>query len=91
MGVLRSSRRDAAQGLILRSWLDQHVLPAFQDRILPVDTAVARRSARLQVPDPFPFRDSLIAATALVHRMVLVTSNAGDFERSGVDLLKPWV
>ena len=89
-GVLQLERKDIAQGAILRSWLDQHVLPTFADRILPVDTAVARRSARLHVPDPQPYRDGLIAATALVHGMTIVTRNVADFHATGVPLLNPW-
>jgi toxin FitB len=90
MGVLLVERRDAAQGTVLRSWLDRHVLPAFVDRILPVDAAVARRCARLHVPDPRAERDALIAATALVHELTVVTRNVGDFEATGVRLLNPW-
>lgn len=90
MGVLLVERRDAAQGTVLRSWLDRHVLPAFADRILPVDAAVARRCARLHVPDPRAERDALIAATALVHELTVVTRNVGDFEATGVRLLNPW-
>jgi predicted nucleic acid-binding protein len=90
IGVLLVERRDPPQGAIFRAWLDNHVLPAFADRILPVDTAVARRSARLHVPDPRPVRDCLIAATALVHGMTVVTRNVADFESSSVVLLNPW-
>ena len=90
MGVLLVERRDAAQGTVLRSWLDRHVLPAFADRILPVDAAVARRCAQLHVPDPRAERDALIAATALVHDLTVVTRNVGDFEATGVRLLNPW-
>lgn len=90
MGVLLVERRDAAQGVVLRSWLDKHVLPAFAERILPVDTAVARRCARLHVPDPRAQRDALIAATALVRDLTVVTRNVGDFEATGVRLLNPW-
>lgn len=90
MGVLLVERRDAAQGVVLRSWLDKHVLPAFAERILPVDTAVARRCARLHVPDPRAERDALIAATALVRDLTVVTRNIGDFEATGVKLLNPW-
>lgn len=90
MGVLLLERRDAAQGTLLRTWLDAHVLPAFAGRILPVDIAVAQRSARLHVPDPRPVRDGLIAATALVHGMTVVTRNVADFEPTGVPTLNPW-
>ena len=90
IGVLLVERRDPPQGAIFRAWLDHHVLPAFADCILPVDTAVARRSAMLHVPDPRPVRDCLIAATALVHGMTVVTRNVADFESSSVALLNPW-
>lgn len=90
IGVLLSERRDPSQGALFRNWLSLHVLPAFAGRIVPVDTAVATRSAALHVPDPRPFRDSLIAATALVHAMTLVTRNVADFQASGVALINPW-
>ena len=90
LGVLLVERRDPAQGAIFRTWLESHVLPAFAGRILPVDTAVAQRCATLHVPDPGPAMDSLIAATALVHGMILVTRNVADFESSGVTILNPW-
>jgi hypothetical protein len=62
LGVLLTERRDSAQGAVLREWLEERVLPAFADRVLPIDTAVARRCARLHVPDPRGERDALIAA-----------------------------
>lgn len=89
-GVLRVERRDLQQGAVLRAWLERHVLPAFAGRILPVDLAVAQRCARLHVPDPRAERDALIAATALVHGMTVVTRNVSDFESTGVPLLNPW-
>lgn len=90
MGVLLIERRDPAQGTLLRAWLDERVLPAFAGRILPVDTAVARRCARLHVPDPRSERDALIAATALVHGLTVVTRNVADFAPMGVEILDPW-
>ena len=90
IGVLLAEHRDPTQGAVLRSWLQRHVLPAFEGRILPVDAAVAQRSARLHVPNPRPVRDGLIAATALVHGMTVVTRNVADFEPTGVALLNPW-
>ncbi len=89
-GVLQMERRDTAQGALLRAWLDKHVLPEFSTRTLPVDAAVARRCARLHVPDSRSERDALIAATALVHGMTVVTRNLADFEPTGVPLLDPW-
>ena len=90
IGVLLVERRDPAQGTTLRAWLNGHVLPAFNGRILDVDTAVAQRSARLHVPEPRPVRDGLIAATALVHGMTVVTRNVADFAPTGVAVLNPW-
>lgn len=89
-GVLLIERRDAGQGTVLRTWLENHVLPAFQGRVLPVDASVARRCAALHVPDPRSERDALIAATALVHDMTVVTRNVSDFAATGVAILDPW-
>jgi toxin FitB len=90
IGILLAERRDPAQGSILRIWLEDHVLPTFADRILPIDMPIARRSAALHVPDPRPVRDALIAATALVHGLTLVTRNVTDFEPTGAEILDPW-
>lgn len=90
IGVLLAERRNPSQGAVFRLWLNGHVIPAFNGRILDVDTAVAQRSAKLHVPDPRPVRDGLIAATALVHGMTVVTRNVVDFEPTGVKTLNPW-
>ena len=90
LGVLLVDRRDPRQGEILRAWLSQRVLPAFDGRILPVDAAVAHRCASLHVPNPRADRDVLIAATALVHRMTVVTRNVDDFKLTGVEVINPW-
>ncbi len=91
IGVLRMERKDKRQGSELRYWLEQQVLRAFAGRILPMDTEVARRSARLHVPDPLPDRDAIIAATALVHGMTVVTRNVRDFQSTKVSILNPWL
>jgi toxin FitB len=90
VGVLRVERRDAVQGALLRAWLEQRVVPEFAGRILPVDEAVARSCAGLHVPDPRPVHDALIAATARVHGLTVVTRNTADFAATGVALLDPW-
>ena len=90
LGVMLIERKDATQGALLRSWLEQHVLPEFSGRTLPVDTAVAHRCARLHVPDKRGERDALIAASALVHGMTVVTRNVADFKPTGVPLINPW-
>ena len=90
LGVLSIERHDGAQGAMLRAWLDGYVVPAFDGRVLSVDGAVAQRAARLQVPDRRADRDVLIAATAMVHGMTVVTRNVADFEPTGVALFDPW-
>jgi predicted nucleic acid-binding protein len=89
-GVLQIERRDAAQGAMLRSWLDHHVMPEFSGRVLPIDGIVAQRCARLHVPDRRSERDALIAATALVHGMTVATRNVADFVDTGVSIHNPW-
>lgn len=90
-GVLLRERSDPAQGALLREWLDRSVTAAFAGRVLAVDDQVARRAAALHVPDPAPFRDALVAGTALVHGMTVVTRDEKDFRRfAGVRLLNPW-
>jgi len=90
-GALLLGRRDATRGRLIRQWIEDRVLTAFTERILAVDTVVARRCALLHVPDPRPYRDSLIAATALVHSLIVVTRNRADFEPMSVTVLNPWV
>ena len=90
LGVLLMERRDPPQGAMIRTWLDEQVLPAFADRIIPVDAAVTKQCARLHVPDPCSERDALIAASALVHGLIVVTRNVGDFSATGVAILNPW-
>jgi predicted nucleic acid-binding protein len=89
-GILLLARRDAQQGRVLRTWIDGRVLPAFDGRILAVDTAVAQRCAQLHVPERRAERDALIAATALVHRLKVVTRNVADFKPMGLDPINPW-
>ncbi len=90
-GTLLMERRNAQQGAVLRRWLEEEVVKRLVPRVLPIDTAIARLCARLHVPDPRPERDALIAATALVHGLTIVTRNTADFEPMGVQLLNPWL
>jgi len=90
-GVLLAERSDPTKGSILRTWLDASVIPAFEGRLLSVDAEISRRSAAMHVPDPAPFRDALIAATALHHGMTVITRNTKDFERfDNVRVTNPW-
>jgi predicted nucleic acid-binding protein len=90
LGALLIARKDAAQGAVLRAWIDHQILPRFDGRVLAVDTAVAQRCARLHIPDPRAERDALIAATAMVHGLTVVTRNVADFEPTGIALINPW-
>ncbi|QDQ97181.1 type II toxin-antitoxin system VapC family toxin [Tomitella fengzijianii] len=90
VGIGRIARRGPAQGARMQAWLDEELLDAFAGRILSVDVPVARRAARLHVPDPRPERDALIAATASVHGLAVVTRNAKDFEPLDVAVINPW-
>lgn len=90
LGILQLQHRDSAQAAGLRRWMSDQVLPAFDGRILPVDLSVALRCAALHVPNPRAERDSLIAATGLVHGLTVVTRNVVDFEGTGAKLLNPW-
>ena len=91
IGVLQIERRDKKQGAVLRRWLNQNVLPAFSERVLPVDLAVAQRCASLHVPNPKSERDAMIAASAMESRMTIVTRNVSDFSQSGVKVFDPWI
>jgi hypothetical protein len=90
LGIVSFERKDRPQGAILRAWMDRQILPRFEGRILPLDAAVAQRAAALHVPNRRPERDAFIAATALVHRMTVVTRNVEDYAPTGVETLNPW-
>lgn len=89
-GVGRMERRDSEQGGTLREWFENYVLNAFEGRIIPMDNIVARRLGEIQVQQPRPTADAIIAATALVHRMAVVTRNVKDFQVEGLQLINPW-
>lgn len=90
IGIGRLNRRDSVQAGLLQTWLDDNLLKVFAGRILSVDLAVARRAARLHVPDPSPERDAIIAATAAVRGLTVVTRNVKDFELLDVAMVDPW-
>jgi len=90
LSALLIERRDRRQGAMIRAWLDRKIMPEFSGRILPITFEIARRCATLHVPNPKPYAAALIAATALVHGMTVVTRNISDFESTGVTFLNPW-
>ncbi len=83
-------RRDVDQGGLLRTWMNNHILPEFSDGTITIDAAIALCCSRLHVPDPRPERDAFIAATAIVYRMTIVTRNVADFSPLDVDIIEPW-
>jgi toxin FitB len=89
-GILQVARKDAAQAKRLRHWFETRLIPGMQDRLLPVTHAITSKCAQLHVPDPKPEMDALIAATASVHDLTLVTRNTRDFEPMGVRCINPW-
>lgn len=89
-GILTIQRRDAAQGSRLRGWMDSRVRPEFAERVLPIDDAITTRCAHLHIPDRRNEADALIAATALVHGLTVVTRNVQDFDDTGVIIVDPW-
>lgn len=90
-GILLLDRRDSLQAGVLRRWLRTQLLPRFEGRILTFDLAAAFQCATLHVPNPKPDRDSMIAATASIHGLTIVTRNTKDFENCGVATLNPWL
>lgn len=90
LGALRMHRRDKAHAAVLRAWIDEQVTPRFKDRILPVDETVARRCANILAKGTRGERDALIAATAIVHGLKVVTRNVNDFAPCGAELVNPW-
>lgn len=88
-GIELKRRRDAEQASALDRWFAQ-MRARLGDRVLPVDEPVGEAWARLSVPDPLPFIDGLLAATAMVHDLTLVTRNTADVIRTGVSLLDPF-
>ncbi len=89
-GILSIQRRDIAQGSRLRAWMDDRVRPEFAGRVIAIDDAVATRCAHLHIPDRRNEADAIIAATALVHGLVVVTRNIQDFQGTSVVLVDPW-
>ena len=88
-GVERARRHDPNQALVLERWLGT-VRLTFEGRILPIDDVISEEWGRLNVPDPIPAVDGLLAATARVHGLTVATRNIGDVARTGVQVLDPF-
>ncbi len=88
-GVESVRRRDPEAGTALDSWLGR-VVEAHRDRVLPIDRATAEEWGRINVPDPLPVVDGLLAATAKVAGLTVATRNSDDFTRTGVSFVNPF-
>lgn len=88
-GVDGLRRRDPAQARALAAWLER-VRLAFAGRILDVSEEIADAWGSADVPEPLPVVDGLLAATAKVHGLTLVTRNTADVARSGAQVLNPF-
>jgi predicted nucleic acid-binding protein len=89
LGIERLRRRDTAQAERLEQWL-RGLQVTYADHIVDVDAGVAEQWGRLNVPDPLPVIDGLLAASAITHGWTLVTRNVADIARSGVPLINPF-
>jgi hypothetical protein len=89
LGIERLRRKDLAQAAVLERWLDG-MQGAYQDHVVGIDPETAQEWGRLNVPDPLPVIDGLLAATARVRGWTLVTRNTADLAGSGVALLNPF-
>lgn len=88
-GIELKRRRDSKQAEHLDRWLAQ-MRTRLADRVLPIDESIAEAWAMLSVPNPLPLIDGLLAATAKVHGLTLVTRNVSDIARTGVSILDPF-
>jgi predicted nucleic acid-binding protein len=89
LGIERLRRKDNAQADLLEHWL-RGLHAAYRDHIVDIDTDVAEEWGRLNVPDPLPVIDGLLAASARTRGWTLVTRNTADLARSAVMLLNPF-
>jgi predicted nucleic acid-binding protein len=89
-GVIAKERSDARQGMVLRRWFDEHLLPTFAGRVLAFDLSAARILAAYRVPEHAPLDDALIAAVAQSAEMTVATRNTKHFQPLGVSSINPW-
>jgi len=89
-GIQAKERSDPIQGQVLRTWLQDYVLRVFKDRLVTINMPIACVAAGYHVPDPAPYYDALIAASASIYNYAVVTHNEKDFERFGIASINPW-
>jgi predicted nucleic acid-binding protein len=89
LGVERLRRKDRAQAERLARWLDD-LQTAYADHIVAVDAHIVEEWGRMNVPDPLPVIDGLLAATARVRGWILVTRNVDDVAGRDVAVINPF-
>lgn len=89
-GALLLERKDPKQASVYNDWLESEIIPTFDGRIIPVTTDIALCCAGFHVPDKSPANDALIAATAKIHGLTVVTRNDKDFQFDGVKVFNPF-
>lgn len=89
-GIVRSERRQLPHAPILRSWFDLAVRPGYATRTLPITSDIALRAAAFEPSRTIELADELIAATAIVHGLTLVTRNVKDFAHTRASVLNPF-
>ena len=90
IGQRRVAHRDPAFGAKLKTWYEERLMPRFQKHVLPVDLAIVEATAVLASGRTLPAHDALLAGTARVHNLTIVTRNVSDFADTGVELINPW-
>lgn len=89
-GILLKSLKDPQQAEILQHWFNERLIPHFHGRVLDFTADMAEIMAKLHVPNPAPFADSIIASTALYYDLTVITRNIQDFQNLGVKLINPF-
>ena len=90
IGTLRLERKDPKQGAVIRTWLDEVIKPTFKDRVLAISAETVLICSRMHIPDKKSLTDSLIAATAIEHKLTVITRNEADFANTGAKIFNPF-
>ncbi|KMK51578.1 twitching motility protein PilT [[Actinobacillus] muris] len=90
MGISLKKRKDVLQAAHLQQWFNDMLLPLYQTRTLPINAEIALSCAELHIPNRRSLNDTLIATTAIQHKLTLVTRNTKDFQGLKLRLLNPF-
>ncbi len=89
-GIELTQKKDAPFAATLKDWYQHQIIPAFRERTLSVTPAIAEAGGKIMAIRTRSTADGLLAGTALVHRLTLVTRNESDFSDTGVAVFNPW-